>query len=71
MCIRDRIKQEDMRRLALQARDVVRGIEAAGGQVRFTWVPREENTDADALSNDAMDGKTVVWDCLLYTSRCV
>jgi len=57
-----KIKHEDMRRLALQARDVVRGIEASGGQVRFTWVPREENTDADALSNDAMDGKTVVWD---------
>lgn len=57
-----KVKHEDMRRLALQARAVVRGIEAAGGQVRFTWVPREENTDADALSNEAMDGKTVVWD---------
>ncbi len=57
-----KIKHEDMRRLALQARDVIRGIEAAGGHVRMTWVPREKNRDADALSNDAMDGRTIRWD---------
>jgi probable phosphoglycerate mutase len=57
-----KIKHEDMRRLALQAREVVRGIEAAGGRVELTWVPRADNGDADALSNQAMDGETVVWD---------
>ena len=30
---------------------------AAGGSVRFTWIPRAENKDADALSNVAMDGR--------------
>ena len=27
--------------------------------VDFEWIPREKNKDADALSNDAMDGKSV------------
>ncbi len=54
-----KIKHEDMRRLALQARDLVADITRAGGSVRFEWVPREENRDADALSNVAMDGQSV------------
>jgi probable phosphoglycerate mutase len=54
-----KIKHEDMRRLALEARDVCKAIEAAGGSVSFEWIPREKNKDADALSNDAMDGKSV------------
>ena len=54
-----KIKHEDMRRLALEARDVCRAIESAGGSVQFEWVPRAQNKAADALSNDAMDGKTV------------
>ncbi|WP_377643136.1 reverse transcriptase-like protein [Oryzobacter terrae] len=54
-----KIKHEDMRRLALQARDVSADISAAGGSVTYTWIPREENKDADALSNVAMDGQTV------------
>ena len=54
-----KIKHEDMRRLALQARDLVADITRAGGSVRFEWVPREENKDADALSNVAMDGHSV------------
>jgi probable phosphoglycerate mutase len=54
-----KIKHEDMRRLAAQAREVVEAITAAGGSVRFTWIPRHENTAADALSNVAMDGETV------------
>lgn len=57
-----KVKHEDMRRLALQARNVIRAVEAAGGHVRMTWVPREKNRDADALSNDAMDGRTIRWD---------
>ncbi len=36
-----KIKHEDMRRLALQARDVVRRDHGAGGSVTYRWVPRE------------------------------
>lgn len=54
-----RIKHEDMRRLALQARDLGARIGAGGGSVSYTWVPREQNGPADELSNDGMDGMTV------------
>ena len=54
-----KIKHEDMRRLALQARDLVTAIREAGGSVRYEWIPRAENKDADALSNDGMDGLTI------------
>ncbi|MGD8201866.1 histidine phosphatase family protein [Ornithinimicrobium sp. W1679] len=64
MCGRWKIKHEDMRRLALQARQLVDQVQAAGGTVRFTWIPRERNGAADALSNVAMDGRTVHRDLL-------
>ena len=54
-----KIKHEDMRRLALEARDLCAEIGEAGGSVSFEWIPREKNKAADALSNDAMDGKSV------------
>ena len=54
-----KIKHDGMRRLALQARDIVRQIEAAGGAVSYTWIPRAQNSAADALSNDGMDGKII------------
>jgi broad specificity phosphatase PhoE/ribonuclease HI len=54
-----KIKHEDMRRLALQARDVASAIVAAGGSVSYRWIPREQNKAADALSNVGMDGRTV------------
>jgi len=44
------IKNEALRRIALQARDVV-----PREQVSFTWVPRERNKAADALANESMD----------------
>lgn len=59
MAGRWKIKHEDMRRLALQARDLVRQIEWAGGTVSWTWIPRAANGPADKLSNDGMDGHTV------------
>jgi broad specificity phosphatase PhoE/ribonuclease HI len=59
MAGRWKIKHEDMRRLALEARDLAARISAAGGSVSFTWIPRERNKDADALSNDGMDGRTI------------
>ena len=54
-----KIKHEDMRRLALEAREVCKAIEAAGGSVHFEWIPREKNKDADLLSNEAMDGQSI------------
>jgi probable phosphoglycerate mutase len=54
-----KIKHEDMRRLALEARDLAAEISAAGGSVSFEWMPREKNKAADALSNRGMDGLTI------------
>ncbi len=54
-----KIKHEDMRRLALEARHLCTEIGDAGGSVSFEWIPREENKAADALSNDAMDGRSI------------
>lgn len=54
-----KIKHPDMRALALQGRDLVAEITAAGGSVEFAWMPREANSHADALSNRGMDGEDV------------
>ena len=54
-----KLKHEDMRRLAGEARELVGAIEAAGGQVAYAWVRRDQNAAADALSNRGMDGETV------------
>ncbi len=54
-----KIKHEDMRRLAAQAADLATERQAAGGSVTYTWVPRNRNAAADALSNVGMDGETV------------
>ncbi|ANS77520.1 Phosphoglycerate mutase family [Serinicoccus hydrothermalis] len=59
MAGRWKIKHEDMKRLALQARRLVDEVRAAGGTVGFTWIPRGDNAAADKLSNDGMDGHTV------------
>ena len=54
-----KIKHEDMRRLAMQARRLVDAIQREGGEVSYTWVPRDRNKAADALSNVGMDGRTL------------
>lgn len=59
MAGRWKIKHEDMRRLALAARDLVAERQTAGGSVTYTWIPRASNAAADRLSNVGMDGKTV------------
>ena len=59
MCGRWKIKHADMQTRALAARRLIDDIQAAGGTVDFTWVPRDANKEADALSNDGMDGTTV------------
>jgi len=56
-----KIKAQDMRRLALEARAVAADLSDAGGSVTYTWVPRADNSAADALANSAMDGKPVSW----------
>ncbi len=45
------IKHPGLRPLAAQAATLVREFDA----VRFEWIPRERNTHADALANQAMD----------------
>ncbi|MDY6054328.1 reverse transcriptase-like protein [Micrococcus sp.] len=45
-----KIKHEDMRRLAAQAREVL-----PADRVTYEWIPRNRNKDADRLSNEAMD----------------
>ena len=45
-----KIKHDDMRRLALQARAIL-----PVSQVRYQWVPRAQNSAADRLANAAMD----------------
>ncbi|MBI1376844.1 MAG: bifunctional RNase H/acid phosphatase [Frankiales bacterium] len=44
------IKNDLLRRLALQVRDL-----APRDRVTYTWVPRERNKAADALANESMD----------------
>jgi probable phosphoglycerate mutase len=56
-----KVKSPEMRRLALWAAEIAGEITAAGGSVTYNWIPREENTAADALANSAMDGKAVSW----------
>jgi probable phosphoglycerate mutase len=45
-----KIKHPDMRALAIE----IQGL-AAGLDITYTWIPREENHRADALANRAMD----------------
>ena len=46
-----KIKHPDLRPLAAQASQAARAL----GRVTYTWVPRERNTHADRLANEAMD----------------
>lgn len=45
-----KIKHEDMQKLAAKARGIVNPR-----RVKYQWIPRELNKDADRLSNEAMD----------------
>lgn len=46
-----KIKHPDMKELALQAQQIARQFDS----ISYTWIPREKNKRADALSNVAMD----------------
>lgn len=47
-----KIKHPDMMSLGAKVQQLI-----AGKQVVFTWIPREQNSRADALANAAMDGE--------------
>ncbi|MGL5858048.1 MAG: bifunctional RNase H/acid phosphatase [Angustibacter sp.] len=49
-----KIKHPDMRRLALQARQLL-----DQAQIRYVWVPRAQNADADRLANEALDDAAI------------
>lgn len=46
-----RVKHANLQPLAAQAARLVRSL----GLVRFEWIPRARNADADRLANEAMD----------------
>jgi broad specificity phosphatase PhoE/ribonuclease HI len=48
-----KIKHEQLRPLAMQAAELARSF----GRVTYQWVPREQNSRADKLANEAMDGQ--------------
>lgn len=52
MAGRWRIRNADLQPLAAEARSLL-----PEGQLRWTWVPREENRRADQLANAALDGR--------------
>lgn len=49
------IKHPDMKKLAFQAREI-----HSRELITFTWIPREENSHADRILNDALDGMASV-----------
>jgi probable phosphoglycerate mutase len=53
------VKHPSMKPLAREAADLVRQL----GGVRFTWIPRAQNSHADRLANEAMDaaGRGQTW----------
>lgn len=51
MAGRWKIKNEGLRPLALEARDLARRLRVT----EWTWIPRERNKHADRLANEAMD----------------
>lgn len=53
-----RVKNEGLKPLFLEAQRLRRGFDA----IEFVHVRREENAEADALANEAMDGRCTVGD---------
>lgn len=47
-----KIKNAELKKIA---QEIFAEIEDWGGEIRFTHIPREQNTEADRLSNVAMD----------------
>ncbi len=51
-----KVKHPDMIPLAQRARELADGF----ARVDFTWIPRAENSHADRLANEAMDGEDAI-----------
>jgi probable phosphoglycerate mutase len=51
-----KVKHPAMKPLALEAARLIREI----GAVRFKWIPRLDNSRADALANQAMDAQAAL-----------
>ncbi|MFM1722190.1 bifunctional RNase H/acid phosphatase [Rhodococcus sp. PAM 2766] len=51
-----KVKHPDMIPLAQRAREVAGGF----ARVTYTWIPRAENSHADRLANEAMDGEDAI-----------
>jgi broad specificity phosphatase PhoE/ribonuclease HI len=49
------VKHANLKPLALQARALIPGAD----RVRWTWIPRAENSHADLLANQALDGEPI------------
>ena len=47
-----KIKNQDLKNIFLEIGEVLWNT-----KISYTWIPREQNTEADALSNKAMDEK--------------
>ncbi|MCW2607207.1 MAG: Phosphoglycerate mutase [Frankiales bacterium] len=60
MSNRWQVKHPSMKPLAREASDLVARL----GRVRFSWIPRAQNSHADRLANEAMDaaGRGEVWE---------
>ena len=62
-----KIKHPDMKQLAVQCQEILRGFT----EVTFTWIPRKNNARADELANIAMDalaaGKVKAGEFVLLT----
>jgi broad specificity phosphatase PhoE/ribonuclease HI len=54
------IKHPDMRPLAKEANALAAGF----ASVRYQWIPRAQNGDADKLANEAMDARAGTYDAL-------
>ncbi|WP_132878942.1 bifunctional RNase H/acid phosphatase [Tamaricihabitans halophyticus] len=53
MCGRWKIKNEQLRPLAIEARNLATRF----ATLSYEWIPRKRNADADRLANEAMDGE--------------
>ena len=53
-----RVKNEGLKPLFLEAQQLCRAFD----EITFTHVRREDNADADALANEAMDGRCLIGD---------
>lgn len=62
-----KVKHPDMIPLAQRARDLAGSFD----RVTYTWIPRSENSHADRLANEAMDGEDAITSGLVDSDEVV